>query len=301
MNAKGKLLTAMLIWGSLGLFVKNIALSSPELAFFRALLGCLFLCLVGLASRKPISKEAIRQMLPLLILSGAAISINWIFLFQAYKYTTVPIATLSYYFAPVFIILISPLFFKERLTASRLLCVFIAMLGLGLILLSGQAGQYAGSSITIGIGYGILAAAFYAAVVVINKFLRGLSGYETTLIQLTTAVLILGVYIAFSGGFHLAGMTSVGWLFVVIVGIFHTGVAFLLFFSAIPQLSSQSLALLSYVDPISAMIFAAIFLHEGLTPIQLLGGVLVLGAACFSEWQSARRKAAQASALDQTS
>ena len=298
MNAKGKLLTAMLIWGSLGLFVKNIALSSPELAFFRALLGCLFLCLVGFISRTPISRDAIVKMLPLLILSGAAISINWIFLFQAYKYTTVPIATLSYYFAPVFIIFISPIFFKERLTASRLLCVCIAMLGLGLILLSGQAGQYAASSITIGIGYGILAAAFYAAVVVINKFLRGLSGYETTLIQLTTAALILGVYIAFSGGFHLSGMTSVGWLFVVIVGIFHTGAAFLLFFSAIPQLSSQSLALLSYVDPISAMIFAAIFLHEGLTPIQLLGGVLVLGAACFSEWQSARRKACQASALD---
>ncbi len=289
MNAKGKLLTAMLIWGSLGLFVKNIALSSPELAFFRALLGCLFLCLVGLFSKKALSWMTITKMLPLLILSGAAISINWIFLFQAYKYTTVPIATLSYYFAPVFIILISPLFFKERLTFLRLTCVIVAMLGLGLILLSGQMEQLADSQLTKGIGYGILAAAFYASVVVINKFLHGLSGYETTLIQLTTAVAILGIYIMLSGGFNLQEMTSTSWLLVIIVGIMHTGIAFLLFFSAIPALSSQTLALLSYVDPISAMIFAALFLHEGLTPLQLLGGILVLGAACFSEWQSARR------------
>ena len=289
MNAKGKLLTAMLIWGSLGLFVKHIPLSSPELAFFRALIGGLFLLLVTIIGRKPLSGHAIRPMLALLILSGAAISINWIFLFQAYKYTTVPIATLSYYFAPVLIILISPLLFKERLTAIRLLCVLLATFGLGLILLGGQMGQETGA-VPVGVGFGLLAAIFYAAVVILNKFLQGLSGHETTLIQLTAAALVLGLYITLTGGFHLNAMTASSWLMVAVVGILHTGVAFLLFFSAIPQLSSQSLALFSYVDPISAMIFSALFLHELLTPLQLAGGILILGAACFSEWQSASGK-----------
>lgn len=291
MNAKLKLIIAMLIWGSLGLFVKNITLSSPELAFFRALLGSMLLIITGLLCKLPLSKSAIKRMLPLLLLSGIAISINWIFLFQAYKYTTVPIATLSYYFAPVFIIFVSPIFFKEQLTPIRLVCVLIAMIGLGLILLNGQPQGLDTFSHFIGIGYGILAAAFYASVVVINKFLKALSGYETTLIQLMCAAMVLAVYIMAQGGFSLSAMTGRGWLLVAIVGIFHTGVAFLLFFSAIPQLSSQSMAVLSYIDPISAMIFSAIFLHEGMTAIQLIGGIMVLGATCFSEWQSAKKAA----------
>lgn len=288
MSAKGKVILAMLIWGSISIFVRNIKMSSLELAGFRALIGSMVLIVVGLVIGQPFQKAQIKKMLSLLVISGVAISINWIFLFQSYRYTTVPIATLSYYFAPVMVILLSPFILKEKLTLLKGICVIVAMVGMVFILLSNQEVSPNGYQHLLGIGYGLMAAALYAAVMLMNKFIRGLSGFESTIIQLLSAAVVLLGYIFFFGEFALEEMNGFSWGLVAVLGVIHTGVAYLLFFSALPKLSSQSAALLSYVDPISAMVFSAVFLGEAMTVMQVFGGILVLGSTALCEYFTTR-------------
>jgi uncharacterized membrane protein len=190
---KGKLemITAMLIFGSIGVFVRNIDLPSLEIAFLRATIGGLFLICTGFLIKHKISIKAIRGNALLLILSGIALGLNWVCLFQAYKYSTISLATISYYFAPVFIMMLSPTVLKERLTKRKIACIVIAMLGLLLILNMGDTSLNTSYNHVKGITYGLLGAALYAGVVLMNKFIKDLSGFDTSMIQLNISALVL--------------------------------------------------------------------------------------------------------------
>jgi len=283
MNVKMAYISSMLIFGSIGLFVKNIDMSSMELAFARAVIASIFLGAVTLLRRQKVSFATIKSNLVLLAISGAAIGLNWFFLFQAFKYTTIPYATLSYYFAPVFIMLLSPIVLKEKLTGTKISCVVMAMMGLFLILNVG--GDSAGGSYDHprGIMFGLLGAVAYASVTLMNKFIKALSGFETTFIQLMMAALVLLLSILFSGNLSIFSVEHKDWILIFVVGIVHTGIAFWLYFSSVKNLTAHSIAVLSYIDPISAIIIASIFLGESMTAVQVLGGVLILGSTFLSE------------------
>lgn len=282
MRSKLKIISSMLIFGSIGVFVKNMRLTSLEIAFLRAVIGSLFLVCTSFLIRKNISLKNIKENLMLLILSGTAIGFNWILLFQGYKYTTISNATLSYYFAPVFVTILAPFILKEKLTWKKLLYICVAMMGLFLILNAGGTGNKDYDHLR-GILYGLSAAILYASVILINKFIKDLSGFETTLIQLMVAALVLLPGLLLSNGFNLSEVPAGSWLLIVVLGIVHTGIAYFLYFTAMKDLKSQSIAILSYIDPISAVIFAAIFLEEAITISQIIGGVLILGSAFLSE------------------
>ena len=226
MNAKFKFISSMLIFGTIGAFVKNINLASLDIAFLRAVLGCTFLVCAGTVIRQKISPDLIKKNFLLLALSGAAIGFNWIFLFQAYKYTTVSIATLSYYFAPMFVLMLAPLLLKERLTPVKLGCIIAAMAGLFLILNTGRDLAAVSLQPTLGILYGLAAAVLYASVILMNKFIRNLSGFETTLIQLFVAALVLLPCIVYQGGISVAALSGRAVIFILAVGILHTGIAY---------------------------------------------------------------------------
>lgn len=283
MNAKIKLISSMLIFGTIGAFVKNINLASLDIAFLRAVLGCTFLVCTGAAIRQKISPDLIKKNILLLTLSGAAIGFNWIFLFQAYKYTTVSIATLSYYFAPMFVLMLSPLILKERLTPVKISCIIAAMAGLFFILNTDSSLAAASSQPALGILYGLSAAALYASVILMNKFIRNLSGFETTLIQLFIAALVLLPCIVYQGGLSLAVLSGRAVIFVLVVGILHTGIAYFIYFSSMQELNGHSIAMLSYLDPVTAVLVSAVLLGEPFTFQQIIGGILILGAAFFSE------------------
>ena len=280
------LIIAMLIWGSIGVFVKNINMSSIELAFFRALIGGSFLILFGVLFKKLSLKKYNKKVIFLLMCSGIAVSVNWILLFQAYKYTTVSMATLTYYFAPVLVILFSPIILKEKITATKLICILVAMVGLGILLNPSVLASKQGYENWVGIGFGLAAAVVYASIMFINKFIHNVSGIDSTVIQMTTAAIVLFIYIFGQKGFQLEEITAGAWGLVISLGIVHTGIAYLLFFTAIPKLSSQSAAVMSYIDPISAMIFAHLFLNESMTGWQTFGAILVLGSMIICEWLS---------------
>ncbi|MFL2105074.1 DMT family transporter [Desemzia sp. FAM 23991] len=284
-KAKYNVMTAMFIFGSMGLFVKRIQLSSSEIALSRGLLGCLFIGIVLVVKREKISWRLVKKNSLALLFSGGAIGVNWLLLFESYRYTTISNATLSYYFAPVFVVLVSAVLLKEKLTVKKVSCIGIAMSGMFMIVNSGGISSVGNSDPLKGIAFGLAAAVFYAGMMISNKFLKGFSGLQSTFFQLLIATGILIPYVFFTEGFDLLRMPIASLPYLVILGIVHTGITYVMFFSSIPYLKGQTTAMLSYIDPVSAILFSTIFLNEHLSLVQFIGGVFVLGAAFISEWQ----------------
>ena len=288
MNYLFKIVIAMLLWGSIGIFVKNIDLPSIELVFLRAIIASFVLAIYGLVIRSTKNNELMKsettpkyknKNIYYLIISGIAMGLNWLFLFQSYKYTTISNSTLSYYCAPIFVILLSPFILKEKFTKSKFLAVLVAMVGLFLIL-SNQISAYNSSYNHVkGIVYGLIAAILYASIILLNKYIKGLSGYEMTVIQISTAALVLLPFVILRHKLHISNTKTL--VFVLIVGVIHTGLAYLLYFSSIKYIKAQSVAVISYIDPISALIFGAIFLKETMSTTQILGGILILLSTFF--------------------
>ena len=273
---------AMVIFGTIGLFRRAIPLSSAMLAFLRGLIGAAFLLVIVIRRRRGIAAVRDRKLLTGLAVTGAMIGINWMLLFEAYNYTTVSVATLCYYMQPVIVILLSPVFFGERLTGKKLACVVAAVLGM--ILVSGVGSGQAGVKNLTGIACGLGAAALYAGVVMMNKKVSGVDAYEKTMIQLGAAAVIMVPYLLLTGRSvaEVTGFSAWVPVLVLIVGLFHTGIAYVLYFASMDGLRTQTIAMLSYIDPVTALFLSAVILHEGMTLRGLEGALLILGAAFIS-------------------
>lgn len=283
MKEKFKFIIVMLIFGSIGVFVRKISLSSSEIALLRGIIGSIFLICTSFFTKQKISLKSVKQNIKLLVLSGAAIGFNWIFLFQAYKYTTISNATLSYYFAPIFVMILSPIFLKEKLTVLKGCFIITAMIGLFLIVDMGGNETIGSYNHLVGILYGLLAAALYSSVILMNKFMKSMSGFDTTLVQLILGSMVLAPYVLVKEGFTFFSITKDSIIYILILGIIHTGVAYLLYFTSMKEIKGQSIALLSYIDPLSALLIASIFLGESMTGVQIFGGILILASTYLSE------------------
>ncbi len=274
------MIASMVIFGTLGLFVRNISVSSGELALYRAVMAAGMIGLYLLCTGQKIPFREIRKEVPLLLASGVAMGINWILLFEAYKYTTVSAATLSYYFAPVLVTLACPVLFREKLSGKKLLC--FVMSTVGLVLITG-IGDMGGGRDLIGILFGLGAAVFYAAVILLNKFIRGVEGIHRTFLQFLAAVVTLIPYVMVTSGITLGSLEGIGWINLLIVGLVHTGVTYCLYFSALKELPGQNAAILSYIDPLVAVILSVTVLGEAMTVPQAFGGMLILGFTLWNE------------------
>ena len=272
-------ITAMVIVGTIGIFRRNIALSSAVLAFMRGLLGSLSLGLFVKVRGQKIFHGIETGKFLLLVLNGAIIGVNWIFLFEAYRYTTVAVATLCYYLQPTLLILVSPIFFKEKLTPRKLFFALIAFAGM--VLVSGVIGGEAGN--LKGVAFGLAAALLYTMAVIINKTVTGVDHFEKTIIQLASAAVVLIPYILLTedmAAIHPDVMTVI---LVIIVGVIHTGFVYYLYFGSMERLNAQAVAILSYIDPVVAVLASWIFLKEPLTLMVIIGAVLIIGSAILSE------------------
>ena len=271
---------SMAVFGTIGLFTRNIAVTSGELALYRAILAALLIIGYFLVTGQRIDFKAIRKELPLLLFSGMAMGINWILLFEAYKHTTISIATLSYYFAPVIVTVACPFLFREKLTAKQIICFVMSTLGMVLIIgIGGEGGQ---NNLT-GILFGLGAAVFYATVILLNKFIKNVAGIHRTLLQFLAAILVLTPYVLATSGVNLTVLDPTGWICLLVVGLFHTGVTYCLYFTAVKDLSGQETSVLSYIDPLVAILASVLILGESMTLMQLLGGALILGFTLWNE------------------
>lgn len=280
--AKIQLISSMIIFGTIGLFVRYIPLPSSVIAFARGLIGMIFLLLVLVVQRKKPNLSAVGKRWPLLLLSGAALGANWILLFEAYRHTTVAISTLCYYLAPMFIILVSPLVLREKLTARKLVCVLVSLAGMVCV-----SGVLTGSIPTIdeltGILLGVGAAALYATVVLLNKSLPGISGNDRTVVQLGISAVVVLPYILLTEQVSTLRLDTTGFVLLFVVAIVHTGIAYALYFNSMERLQAHTLAIFSYIDPIAAILLSALLLKEPLGWTGVLGAILILGSAALSE------------------
>ena len=277
------LASSMLIFGTIGVFRRHIPLSSSLLSFIRGAIGSLFLLIFLRAGGRKISHSLPRRIMALLIVSGAMIGINWILLFEAYNYTTVATATLCYYMEPTIVVLLSPVFFKEKLTVKKLICAAAAFIGM--VLVSGAAGEgLPQGDALLGILFGLSAAVLYAGVVILNKMIRNVDPYEKTILQLSSASICLLPYLLATGQFAHLELTPSAAVPVLIVGLVHTGIAYTLYFGSTDGLRAQTIAVMSYLDPVSALLFSAFLLREPISAAAIPGALLILGAALISEW-----------------
>lgn len=282
MKPKLKIIITMLIWGSMGVIVRNINLPSGEIALGRGMIGLLFLFVLCFLFKKKISISSIKKNKGLLITSGIVLGVEWIFLFEAFKHTSIAIATVVYYLAPIFITIMSHYVLKEKLSMIKIISSIAALIGLIVV-----SGIFDKSQKDLGNGIGILFAALaaiaYAGFTMFNKLTKNLDSMDSTMVQLGISCLVLIPYTIFAG--KTTNITfewrSLG--FLIILGTMHTGLAFWLFFSSIKETNVQTVAVLSYLDPVTAIIVSAIVLNERLGVVEIVGVFIILGSAIVSE------------------
>lgn len=280
-KARLMLIVSMTVFGTLGVFVRNISVTSGELALYRAVLAALLIGVYLLVTKQKIPFSKLKKELPLLLVSGIAMGFNWILLFQAYQYTTVSVATLSYYFAPVIVTVACPFLFREKLTPKQIIC--FVMSTVGIIMITGIGDLSAGTSHFTGILFGLGAAVLYATVILLNKFIRNVDGIHRTFLQFIAAILVLIPYVAMTSGVTLGNLDAWGWVNLLIVGLFHTGITYCMYFTSLKDIPGQKAAILSYIDPLVAVLISVTLLSEPLTLWQAIGGLLILGFTLWNE------------------
>ena len=267
---------SMLIFGTNGLLVAHISLQGSQIVLMRTLLGGAVLTALVLL-RGGFDRAAVRRDLWPLLLGGAALGFNWVALFEAYRKLNVSLATLIYYAGPMIILLLSPVLFREKLTGRKLAA--IGVVAVGLVCISGSIAF--GGMNTAGLFTAIVSALFYASLIAFNKRIAHTGGMQTAAIELDVAFVVVLAYVLLTVG--LPRPAAADWPWIAVIGLVNTGLAYLLYFSGLQKLPGQSVALMSYVDPVSALIFSAAILHETMTPVQWLGAVLILGGAMLGE------------------
>ena len=289
-KAKLEMIISMVIFGTIGLVRRSIPYSSAMIAFFRGVIATLLLLLVHLVRRQKFDRTALKANMAKLLISGAMIGFNWVLLFEAYRYTTVSVATVCYYMAPVFIMISSPFTLSEKITAKKTVCIILALVGV--VLVSGvlEPGSMNSSDNLKGVLFGLGAALLYACVVTINKGIKNVSGMDRTIFQMAPAALAVLPYWLLSDNVSAITLEVEPVIMLLVAGIINTALAYDLYFASIASLSAQSAALMSYIDPVVAIILSAVVLKEGLSAVSILGVILVLGSAIAGETALFKKK-----------
>ena len=278
------IVASMLIFGTIGLFRRYIPVSSAFLAFSRGILGGTILLAFTRLKGKQSREKLPQRTIFLLVLTGAIIGINWMLLFEAYNHTTVATATLCYYMQPTIVMLLSPLLFREKLTVRKSVCALIAVIGMVLVSGVTEGGNRPEGHLK-GVFLGLGAAVCYASVIILNKKVSGVDPWRKTTIQLISAGAVMIPYLLLNGGFGTGEFSANTVILLLVTGIVHTGLAYVLYFGSMDGLKAQSIAMLSYIDPVTALLLSALILREPLSAAGLAGAVMIIGSAIAAEWR----------------
>ena len=287
--AKFELASAFVIWGTVGIFVKYIPLNSGLIAFDRSIVGMLFLLLVKLCTKSKFDLNALKKSLPLLCLNGALLGFNWILLFESYNFTSVAVSTICYNIGPIFVMLFSPIVFKEKLTIVKLTCIFSALFGI--VCVSGVLSEGMVSvKDFIGIALGLCAALLYAVTVMINKKIDKVDATDKAITQFAASSVVMFIYSLFVTKPEELTFSLTTIVLLLLVGVIHTGVAYTIYFKSLPYVTSQNVAIFAYIDPVVAVVLSALVLHEKLSFFVVLGAVVIIASALLCEIYDNKQK-----------
>ncbi len=281
-----KYIIAVVLYGTIGMFLRQVSLPSEIVVLCRGTLGALFICAYLKSRGRRIDRSAIRANRSWLLLSGVCLGLNWIFLFAAYIHTTVAIASLCNYMAPIIVVLIAPLALREPLDKRKIPCVFAAFIGI--ILVSGFWKGEAGGS--FGILMGAAAAACFVVIVICNRKMRGINAYDKAVVQLAVSALTVLPYVLIRNCGASLDWNARSVVIILLLGLIHTGAAYCLYFSGMASLPVQTVAVLGYLEPVVAVLCSALLLQEKMGLAGWIGAILVLGAAVIGERMGAARE-----------
>ena len=252
-------------------------MGSYEIVFLRTMIGSVLLIILFILGQGRFHMREHRKDLLFIVLSGIAMGGSWMFLYEAYQQIGVSLASLLYYCGPVIVMVLSPVIFKEQLTIPKVIGFLIVMAGIFLV-----NGQSSLGSNAWGLLCGAMSAVMYFFMVTLNKQSRRITGMENAVIQLTVSFLAVSVFIGIKQAFVIH-IPDDAWLWILILGIVNTGCGCYLYFSPLSQLPIQTVAICGYLEPLSAVVFAAILLNERMTIVQIIGAVCIIGGAMIGE------------------
>ena len=273
-----KYISGLLLFGSNGIVASFIALSSYEIVLLRTLIGSLLLIILFFIGKGKITFYRHKKQFLWLAVSGIAMGASWISLYEAYARIGVSISSLLYYCGPVIVMALSPLLFKEKLTAFKTIG-FLSVL-CSVFLVNGNA--FDGSGDTFGILCGLLSAVMYSFMVIFNKKAGNITGLENAALQLLISFLTVAVFVGFKQGF-IINIPQSSILPIFILGLLNTGIGCYFYFSSIGNLPVQTVAICGYLEPLSAVLFSVLLLKETMLPLQIIGAAMILGGAVFGE------------------
>ena len=280
-SSRLQLIFSMMLFGTIGTLSRYINMPSSVICLGRAFFGVLIILAILAVRREKPDTEAIRRNIGWLVLSSTFMCVNWICQFEAFKYTTIATSTLCYYMQPVFYILAAAAVLREILSARKIACVIIAFCVM--IFVSGVLQTGLHISELKGVLFAISGGFFYAMVVLINKYMKDISPVDTTIMQLALVSVIMLPYSAVTGAFGQVSITTTGIICLLVLGFLHTGIGYIIYFDAVNKLPAQTVGILSYIDPVEAVMLSAFFLKEPVTVFTVIGAVMILGAAAYSE------------------
>ena len=283
MQARLRFIVAVVLYGTIGPITRFISLPSEVIVLFRGAFGSLVVLAFLYARGESLDIDAIRRNLRWLVTSGICLGLNWIFLFAAYAHTTIAIASLCNYMAPIIVMALSPFVFGERVGPRRLLCVVAAFVGI--MLVSDLKGALSGEVDLTGVTLGLLAALAFVGIVICNKRIEGVGAYDKVVVQLgVSALTVLPYALAVNGGaLPLSGVDARSWMLLALLCLVQTGLAYIFYFGSMGVLPVQEIALLGYIEPVVSVLGSALFLHEPLGVAGVVGAALVIAAAAAGE------------------
>ena len=277
---KAKYILSVIIYGTIGYILHFINLPSEIVVLGRGVIGSIFIYLYLRFTRQKMEVEAIKKNLKYLIPSGIALGLNWVFLFASYRVSTVALGSLCNYMAPIILIVISPIAFKEKIAFKKVICVIVAFIGI--VLVSGILESDVVVNVE-GIVLGLLAAVCFVLIIIFNKRLRGVPVYDKVIVQLATSAITVLPYAIFNNiNTHLVFDTR-SVLLIILLGVVHTGLAYCLYFGSINNIPVQSVAILGYIEPVCGILTSVLLLHEPISFLGIIGGVLIIVSACLCE------------------
>ena len=273
-----KYILSLLLFGSNGIVASYIILDSYDIVFLRTLIGGCFLTFVFTLTKGRLTFYKNKKDFMYLVGSGIAMGISWMLLFEGYKQNGVSITTLIYYCGPALVMISSPYIFKEKMTSIKILAFVLVMFGM--VLVNTQALQQ--GELTKGISFAIGSAITYALMIILNKKAIHIKGIENSMLQVLIGLVVVGSFVLSDHQLPINAIKE-NIMPMLFLGIVNTGIGCYLYFSAIPELPVGSVAILGYLDPVSAVIFSALFLHEHLSMLQIIGAFLIIGGAMAGE------------------
>lgn len=273
-----KYIFALLLFGSNGVVASYITLSSYEIVLLRSVLGGAALAALYFLAGHQLTVLQYRKDTLYIALSGVAMALDWLLLFEAYQQIGVSLGMLINYCGPVIVVALSVVLFKERMTRPKVAALMMALLGVFFI-----SGQAAAEGVN---GWGLLCAGLsalaYAAMVIFNKLSKEITGMENAVLQLFFAAVTVAVFVGCKQGFYME-IAREDWLPILWISLLNTGGGCYYYFSSIGKLPVQTVAICGYIKPLSAVLFSVAFLHERLLSLQMVGAVLIVGGALSGE------------------